>query len=101
MDLTSEDSGGARRVRIGDQITVTLPERPTTGYRWRADVDDAVVRRVDDRYEGAGQPMGAGGQHVFVFEVVGTAPTTLRLVEGRSWEPDVVTGEFTVRLEPG
>src|SRR6266550_5331102 len=37
MDLTREDSGSERSVRLGEAIRLTLPENATTGYRWYVD----------------------------------------------------------------
>jgi inhibitor of cysteine peptidase len=99
MHLSYEDSGTTQRVGTGDHVTVALPERPTTGYRWRAEFDPLVLRQIDDQYEGDTRPVGAAGTRTFTFEVLRPAATTLRFVEGRAWESSA-TDEMAIHLSP-
>jgi inhibitor of cysteine peptidase len=98
MELTREDAGGRRSVRVGERIEVRLPERPTTGYRWQPDVDPSVLRQVDDRFDGEAAPRGAGGVRTLAFEALRPGPARLRLASRRAWEGEAVD-EFVVDLE--
>lgn len=84
---------------VGDLTTVRLPEKPTTGYRWQAASDDACLRLVDDRFDGAQSPRGAGGVRVLVFEAVRAGSASLRLVKCRSWESGTPIEEYEVDLD--
>ncbi len=97
MELTHGDSGTEREVHVGEQIEVKLPENPTTGYRWQADVDSAALKQTNDSYEGAVQPRGAGGTRLVRFEALRPGDVTLKLVKKRSWEQKA-TDTFTVQL---
>jgi inhibitor of cysteine peptidase len=97
MELTPQDSGVERSVDLSEPIVVRLPENPTTGYRWEADVDGAALRVVGDELKTSAVPRGAGGVRVVRFEAVRPGPTTLRLVKRRRWEREA-TEEFVVPL---
>jgi len=98
VNLTQDDSGGTRSVRVGDEITVVLGENPTTGYRWQADVDTARLQITADIYEGPDHPIGAGGTRRLTFSPVQPGQIRLRLVKRRSWE-DTAVAEFDVALD--
>ena len=88
MELGPEHNGAALTVRVGETITVRLPENPTTGFRWRPDVDTDSLAIADDRYQGPDQPRGAQGVHVFDLSPTRAGATALRLVKARSWESE-------------
>ena len=98
MDLTQDDAGTMRRVRVGEPVTVVLAENPTTGYRWQVDADEAALPLSADEYDGATQPVGAPGSRRLTFVPARAGRVTLRLVKRREWE-DKAVGEFEVQLE--
>jgi inhibitor of cysteine peptidase len=98
VNLTQDDSGAARDLRLGDEITVVLDENPTTGYRWHADVDTARLQLTDDQYQGADRPIGASGARRLTFAPLQAGPARLHLVKRRSWEQAVVA-EFDIALD--
>jgi inhibitor of cysteine peptidase len=99
LDLGPADAGTHRSARVGDRAEVRLPENPTTGYRWQIASDDSRLRLVDDRFEGAQAPRGAGGVRVLVFEAVQAGSASLRLTKSRSWESGKPIEEFAVDLD--
>ena len=99
IELTVEDTGTTRSVRVGERATVRLPESPTTGYRWEPDFDDAALRLVDDRFEGSPTPRGSGGERVLTFEAAHAGPTTLRLAKRRGWGGAEPLEVFVVDLD--
>jgi len=98
INLAQADSGAARDVRLGDEITVALDENPTTGYRWHADIDPSRLELTDDQYLGAERPVGAGGTRRMTFAPLQAGPARLHLVKRRSWEQAGVA-EFDVALD--
>ena len=98
VELTQDDAGGTRRVRVGEKITVVLAENPTTGYRWAPEVDAAVLPVTADEYEGGTQPVGAAGTRRLTFVPGHPGKAKLRLVKRRAWE-DKSVAEFEVDLE--
>ena len=98
IELTVTDTGTKRSVRVGEQATVRLPENPTTGYRWQANFDETRLRLIDDRFDGAPSPRGAGGERVLIFEAVLDGRTTLSLAKRRSWGDGEAIEVFEVEL---
>jgi inhibitor of cysteine peptidase len=99
IELGPADAGTRRSVKVGELTTVRLPENPTTGYRWQTASDDACLRLVDDRFDGAQSPRGAGGVRVLVFEAVRAGSASLRLMKSRSWESGKPIEEYAVDLD--
>ncbi|HUL27100.1 MAG TPA: protease inhibitor I42 family protein [Streptosporangiaceae bacterium] len=97
MELRQEDSGGRRTARVGEELSVVLPENPTTGYRWQPEIDTSALQQTDDRYEGPAEPRGAAGTRRLTFKVLRPGPAQLRLVKRRAWENTGVD-EFSVDL---
>ncbi len=97
MELRYQDAGSEHPVRVGERIEITLPERPTTGYRWHVDALPPELQQTDDRYDGADEPRGAGGNRILGFEAVRPGVVTLQLQQRRSWEQDA-TDRFSVQL---
>jgi inhibitor of cysteine peptidase len=98
VELVQADSGARRTVRVGEDLVVVLAENPTTGYRWFADVDDALLQALDDSYDGPSEPRGAPGTRQLVFRALREGPARLRLEKKRPWEGRAVE-EFVVDLE--
>jgi inhibitor of cysteine peptidase len=99
IELTPSDAGSRRALRVGDIVTVRLPESPTTGYRWEAHYDDASLRPTDDRFDAAGSSRGSGGVRVLTFEAVRAGEVTLHLANRRAWESGAPSQEFSVQLD--
>lgn len=98
MELTRDDSGTRRTVRVGERIEVVLDEVPTSGYRWEPDVDASRLRVVSTAGDAAPRPRGGSRHAVFAFEPVQPGPARLRLVLERPWEPEPIE-EFVADLD--
>ena len=96
LELGPADAGTHRSLQVDDRAEVRLPESPTTGYRWQIASADSRLRLVDDHFEGAQSPRGAGGVRVLVFEAVGAGSVSLLLMKCRSWESGNPVEEFAV-----
>ena len=99
--LSDEDSGRTKRVNPGDTIEITLPENPTTGYRWSLDECDAATLDVlRNEFEPAqGGAIGAGGRRIIQLRARGAGSTVVRAAESRPWERTEPVRTFEIRLE--
>ncbi len=101
ITLTRAEHGKSIEAQVGDLITVSLDENPTTGFRWALDKsDDDVVALTSSEYAVAsGSRMGGGGQRVVTFEVRKTGVSAIQLKLWRAWEGDQsITQRFAVTL---
>jgi len=101
ITLTRADHGKSIEVQVGDLITVSLDENPTTGFRWAIDKsDDDVVALQSSEYAAAsGSRMGGGGQRVVTFEARKAGVAVIHLKLWREWEGDQsITQRFAVTL---
>ena len=99
IELRETDTGRRVSVRVAERATVRLPETPTTGFRWVAEYDDTRLSLVEDSFDGAATPRGAGGERVLVFEALRSGTATLDLRKQRAWGGGEPTATFAVELE--
>ena len=99
-ELDEMANGQAIDLAIGDDLTIRLPENPTTGYRWEVRSGaDTVCLPVTDEYRAPKPTPGAGGVHVWVFRAARRGDVGLVLVYRRPWdEPEQQEKVFVVRL---
>jgi inhibitor of cysteine peptidase len=69
--------------RVGETVSLALPETPGTGYRWRL---LSSLRVVSDEFHPSGPAPGASGERVFVLEVSEPGRHELRAELARPWE---------------
>ncbi len=88
LDLTEAQNGESFALRVGEAIVVTLPENPSTGYRWSTDSlnHNLLLQEAHDFHSG-GPGVGSGGTVVWRFRAKGNGQTRLELKKVRSWEP--------------
>jgi inhibitor of cysteine peptidase len=100
IQIGNADNGGKRELRVGDLFEVTLPENPTTGYRWQLHSPVGPVLEVeDDSFAGPSSGMiGAGGLRSWRFRVLKEGLAHLVIDNRRSWEPSPI-GTFEVTIE--
>jgi predicted secreted protein len=78
---------------VGREFVVALVANPSTGYDWRKDYDEAVVKLVSQEFkadEKATGVVGAGGTQRYRFKALKTGTTTLTFSYERSWEQKTV-----------
>src|SRR5690349_10553859 len=92
--LTEADSQRQVGVSSGDLVEVHLPENPTTGYRWQAEIEPtgALTAEADRLEKNSGAP-GAGGTRVLSFRAGSTGVVRLRLKLRREWETGTAAQE--------
>ena len=87
-----DQSGQTIRMQVGQQLAVTLPAKPSTGYRWEIETIDEgrLLQEGEPEYQslapsGTALP-GRGGTETFRFEAIGRGEAPLRLFYHRPAE---------------
>ena len=87
-----EQSDCPKQLHIGQQLIVSLPSNPTTGYRWAIqDSAGGVLRSLGPEVYSSsdnGQLLGSGGKSTWRFEVFAAGTGRLRLTSQQPWEPE-------------
>ena len=91
--LPSKDQSDCpQQLHVGQQLIVSLPSNPTTGYRWSIqDSAGGVLRSLGPEvYTSSdnGQLLGSGGQSTWRFQVFAPGSGRLRLTSQQPWEPE-------------
>jgi inhibitor of cysteine peptidase len=103
IKIGTADNGGEKAVPVGDQFEVTLPENPTTGYRWQlhAPVNPALSVESNSYVAAAPGLIGSGGLRSWRFRALKEGAVHLVIDNGRSWEPaPVETFAITIDVKP-
>jgi inhibitor of cysteine peptidase len=97
--------GRTLNLRVGDGVKLSLPENPTTGYRWEfLAKPEPVCVIVSDGYvasggAGGGGAVGSGGTHEWMFRAVSKGTGGVSLAHRRPWEKDVAPAQtFTLTV---
>lgn len=105
--LGKADSGQTVRLRVGDGLTLQLPETPSTGYGWAVTERDAALVEVSSEFLApaqAPQVVGQGGLRRMVFKAgAQAAAARLEVVYMRPWEGAAVAADrfvILVQIEP-
>lgn len=73
-------------MKVGKEFQIELPSNRTTGYRWKADYDQALLQLTNVNYERTSNKTGAGGTESFRFKSLRKGKTVLKMLYGRPWE---------------
>jgi inhibitor of cysteine peptidase len=102
ITLTEGDHGRTVSVRRGDVVEVSLPENPTTGFRWAVEgFEGAGVSLLSAALSPppADAGVGRGGVRVFRFAAGSAGNARLRLKRWREWEGEgSIAARFDVTL---
>lgn len=111
VKLTEADDGKTVTVKTGQQVVLTLPSNPTTGYSWKVTATDRTFGYPKEKFIGpASSAIGAGGSQRFTWKTSGPLPMqgahTVTLSYARGDGPPAKTFTFTVDIvdelpEPG
>lgn len=98
--LSPADDGAVVPARVGDAIEISLPGKPSGGYRWLAEaVPDGLEQAAQDIAFAPGR-VGGGNETRLQFRVTAAGAGVLRLRYGRPWEADEpALKTFAVRIE--
>jgi inhibitor of cysteine peptidase len=88
--LTIDDTGKTQSFKVGELITMKLPENPTTGFNWEIkEFDKKILELTDTQYEIVEDvQIGGGGTKTFKFKLKSPGSTRIKLILKRSMDPD-------------
>jgi inhibitor of cysteine peptidase len=102
INLTAADKGSQVKVKVGEQIVITLDSNPSTGFTWEAkDLDTTLFEQVGDPTFNSSNPglVGSVGTLTVTFKAVKAGTASLLLVYHRPWETGVdPVDTFTVSV---
>jgi inhibitor of cysteine peptidase len=85
--LTEADAGSVRVVQPDDDVLLSLPETPSTGYRWSVDASHPDVASVEPGRRGATSGgVGAPGTREFPIRGTKKGTVVLNAKLWREWE---------------
>jgi inhibitor of cysteine peptidase len=104
--ITQKENGREVELMAGETFQVSLPENPTTGYRWTVYGSSATLVGLEkEEYDAPGEdparPMlGRGGTRVLTFKAAEPGAVELVLRLRRSWEKESeFAASFSVKLK--
>jgi inhibitor of cysteine peptidase len=101
ISLAESSAQSTVNLTAGDDLVITLPGNPTTGYIWEKIKGGKKIlqQQGDYQYTPSSSLMGAGGIFTFSFKALAQGSTKLRLIYHRPFEKNVKpsrTYELTV-----
>jgi inhibitor of cysteine peptidase len=86
--LAREGDSREVEMNVGDLLILSLPENPTTGFRWAFDaLDRGMFFLQKDEYKSAsGSGLGGGGIRIFSISAQTPGQSQIRLKLWRDWE---------------
>jgi inhibitor of cysteine peptidase len=104
ISVSDTDNGKHLDLKLGEVLSIVLPENATTGYVWELADPDASLFSLSNkgsRYtEGT---IGAAGQAWFVIRADKTGTGEIRLIHRRPWQDAntaLATFTLSVRVQP-
>ena len=102
LNLTEQDNGGQISARAGEEVILRLPENLTTGFRWEVEAaNPRILELASATHESSrSAALGASGQALFRFRVIGAGSGKLSLKYWRQWEGDAsIVKRFVVTVQ--
>ncbi|MBX3071576.1 MAG: protease inhibitor I42 family protein [Thermomicrobiales bacterium] len=102
LRLNADDSGTTHEMKTGDLVSITLPENPTTGFRWSiVATDETILQPEEDDFAPASTAIGSGGDRTILLRAAAPGSVEISLEEARAWEPESPLNRFSVHLMIG
>ena len=87
--LYSTDSGKTMTYAVGDKFSIRLQENSSTGYVWRLKTipeSQLAISLISDYFEAPKTDrVGAGGEHIFVWQAVSAGSIEIQGFHARPW----------------
>ncbi len=97
--IDEHSHGRTYETNIGGEIEISLPENPTTGFRWMAmRTGEPVLTLLHDTFEPGRKALGQPGTHAWAFKVVAEGSATIELIYRRSWDAGSAARTFTLHV---
>lgn len=90
FQLQKTDSGSTTTISVGNTVTISLSENPTTGYSWAFSIEPESQNLISDISEKYIAPnnnlVGSSGFKEYSFKAINTGEITLTGYYRRPWE---------------
>jgi inhibitor of cysteine peptidase len=97
LQFTASQTGELAKLRKGESLEISLPENPSTGFRWNITATGEPVCTMTSEEFYPGARVGGQGNHSWRFQTVQGGKSEIRLVLRRSWEtPGEPAQSFTL-----
>jgi inhibitor of cysteine peptidase len=99
LRFTASQTGRSVNLRKGESFEISLPENPTTGFRWKITAAGEPASAMTDEDFHPDARVGGSGIHAWRFRAVQQGESEIRMVLQRSWEtPAEPAQAFTLRV---
>jgi inhibitor of cysteine peptidase len=99
INLTMSDSDSTVSLHKGDRVVLSLPENPSTGFRWILPDTDAVEVLADANVAG-GPGIGAEGLRAITLRPTRPGPVALTILRRQEWESEeTADARFVLKLD--
>jgi inhibitor of cysteine peptidase len=89
LKFDEHSNGNEIQLHIGEEFLITLPENPTTGFRWNPlSSGEPACTLLDNSFNPFGSTPGNGGSHSWHFQAVKEGSSKIEYAYRRSWEQD-------------
>jgi inhibitor of cysteine peptidase len=99
LKFTASEDGTSARLAKGEYFEISLPENPTTGFRWETTAaSEPVYKLIHENFQ-PGTPVGRQGIHTWQFRAIRPGEGEIRMALRRSWEtPGEPIQSFSLRV---
>ena len=100
LQFTASQSGELAKLPKGETFEISLPENPSTGFRWKITADGEPVAKMTGEDFHPSAAVGGQGTRCWRFRAVQPGEVEIGMVLQRSWEaPAEQARSFTLRVE--
>jgi inhibitor of cysteine peptidase len=99
LHVSEESDGQEIALVVGETLTLTLLENPTTGYLWRLIKDGSpVCELLRDTFEPGKDTPGSPGAHHWQFRADARGTGMIELQLSRSWHSSLPVRTFILTI---
>ena len=100
LRFNEHSNGSVSEMQVGEEFAISLPETPTTGFRWYPiSSGEPTCTLLDNSFESTGSAPGNGGRHSWHFQAVKEGSGKIEFAYRRSWEQDRLSAQtFTLNM---
>jgi inhibitor of cysteine peptidase len=99
LRFTASKSGESAEIPKGESFEISLPENPTTGFRWKITATGEPVSTMIGEDFRPGIAVGGQGIHSWRFRTIQAGESEIAMVLQRSWEaPAKPAKTFALRV---
>jgi inhibitor of cysteine peptidase len=97
--LSEADNGKLINIEMDQQVLLSLPENPSTGYTWSIEETEGIQVQSSTFLLHPAQMIGTAGQHLWMIRLLSLGDLPIHVKLWREWEGDQsVQRRFEVTL---